>query len=46
MHATGASACAARYGGISVSSHLFLAMILSGACCILAGTAAPSVWFK
>ncbi len=38
MRAAGASDRAARYGGISVSRYLVLAMIVSGACCGLAGT--------
>ena len=38
MRAAGASDRAARYGGISVSRYLVLAMIISGACCGLAGT--------
>lgn len=38
MRAAGASERAARYGGISVSRYLVLAMIVSGACCGLAGT--------
>lgn len=38
MRAAGASDRAARYGGISVSKYLVLAMVLSGACCGLAGT--------
>jgi len=38
MRAAGASDRAARYGGISVSKHLVLAMCISGACCGLAGT--------
>lgn len=37
MRAAGASERAARYGGISVSKYLVLAMIISGACCGLAG---------
>lgn len=38
MRAAGASERAARYGGISVSRYLVLAMIVSGACCGMAGT--------
>ena len=38
MRAAGASDRAARYGGISVSRYLVLAMLISGACCGLAGT--------
>ena len=38
MRAAGASDRAARYGGISVSKYLVLAMCISGACCGLAGT--------
>ncbi len=38
MRAAGASDRAARYGGISVSRYLVLAMIVSGACAGLAGT--------
>ena len=38
MRAAGASDRAARYGGISVSRYLVLAMVISGACCGLAGT--------
>ena len=38
MRAAGASDRAARYGGISVSKYLVLAMVISGACCGLAGT--------
>lgn len=38
MRAAGASDRAARYGGIGVSKYLVLAMIVSGACCGLAGT--------
>lgn len=38
MRAAGASERAARYGGISVNKYLVLAMIISGACCGLAGT--------
>ena len=37
MRAAGASDRAARYGGISVSRYLVLAMIISGACCGMAG---------
>ena len=38
MRAAGASDRAARYGGISVSRYMVLAMMISGACCGLAGT--------
>ena len=38
MRAAGASDRAARYGGINVNRYLVLAMIISGACCGLAGT--------
>ena len=38
MRAAGASDRAARYGGISVSKYLVLAMVISGACAGLAGT--------
>ena len=38
MRAAGASDRAARYGGISVNKYLVLAMLVSGACCGLAGT--------
>lgn len=38
MRAAGASQRAANYGGISVSKYLVLAMVISGACCGLAGT--------
>lgn len=38
MRAAGASDRAARYGGISVPKYLVLAMVISGACCGLAGT--------
>ena len=38
MRAAGASERAARYGGISVNKYLVLAMLVSGACCGLAGT--------
>ena len=37
MRAAGVSDRAARYGGINVSKYLVLAMIISGACCGLAG---------
>lgn len=38
MRAAGASYRAARYGGINVKLYVVLAMVLSGACCGLAGT--------
>ena len=38
MRAAGASDRAARSGGISVNKYLVLAMLVSGACCGLAGT--------
>lgn len=38
MRTAGASARAARYGGIRVNAYLLLAMLISGACCGLAGT--------
>lgn len=38
MRAAGLSSRAARYGGINVSKYAVLAVILSGACCGLAGT--------
>lgn len=38
MRAAGASDRAARYGGISVNKYLVLAMLVSGACCGMAGT--------
>ena len=38
MRAAGASERAARYGGINVKNYVVLAILLSGACCGLAGT--------
>lgn len=38
MRAAGASDRAARYGGINVKKYVVLAILLSGACCGLAGT--------
>lgn len=38
MRAAGASARAARYGGINVSKYLIIAMVISGACAGMAGS--------